>query len=44
MVLAAPRQNVTGWTRNLSDYYEEELVAERDRFIVERFGYSPPEL
>ena len=45
LVMDAPTINTTGWTGRLADYYDDELVAlvaKRERFVIERFGYAPP--
>ncbi len=42
-VRESPRTNVSPWTRDPADYYDAELierVTEKDRFLLERFGYA----
>lgn len=46
-VLSRPRTNATSRKRTLDSYYDaktEKLVADWDRFIVEKFGYVAPSL
>ena len=38
-------QNVSTKRRSCADFYDREsieLIAERDRFLIEKFGYTPP--
>ena len=47
-ILAGGRSNPSRGKRSRwQDYYDQasiELVAQRDRFITDRFGYTPPKL
>lgn len=44
-ILAMPRENASSRRASLADYYDEpalQLVAKRDRLIIEKFNYAPP--
>ena len=46
-ILSWPRTNPSSKRRGLEYYYDAEtidLVYQRDRLIVEKFGYEPPRL
>ena len=44
-VMSRPRTNISSKKRGTQHYYDaetEKLIGDRDRFIVEKFGYSAP--
>lgn len=46
-IRAAKKTNTSKRSLSISDYYDGEtlgLVSERDRLLIEKFGYSPPRL